>query len=365
MTDAATRPAAAPPRAPSPARRRSGVALGLITAMLLRIRTTPDVDLYLHLRIGDLLNAGQRFGTGPDPLATLADQPYVPTQWLAQRAMAWTWAAAGMDGIQVVRLLLVICLGAAVVATCRLVASTAAAGFAAALTMFGAAAAWGERPQLAGLVLFAVVTLLWWRSTLRGAVPWAVVPLTWLWACLHGTWTLGIGAGVVLLAGAIADARLTRRDAVRGVAGRPRVRPRCRGHPARPTAAPGAVQGGAPGHPSTSTSGPAPRWTTRSSGPSSWPPCWQRSASSARRITAGPGWRASSRGWAGPVDGPHDGLRSGPHGARRRPCAHDASAARDAHPRSRPRVGRLGHRPRHRPGASAGGMSHERPSVPR
>ena len=59
MTDAATRPAAAR-RAPSPAAVGAGLAVGLITAMLLRIRTTPDVDLWLHLRIGDLLNAGQR-----------------------------------------------------------------------------------------------------------------------------------------------------------------------------------------------------------------------------------------------------------------------------------------------------------------
>ena len=215
MTDAATRPAAAR-RAPSPAAVGAGLAVGLITAMLLRVRTTPDVDLWLHLRIGDLLNAGQQFGSGPDPLAALADRPYVPTQWLAQRAMAWTWSAAGMTGIQVVRLLLVLCLGATVLAVCRLVAPTTAAGFAAAVTMFGAAAAWGERPQLLGLVLFAGVTLLWWRSTLRGAVPWAVVPVTWLWACVHGSWLLGVAAGGVLLAGAVADRRLSRRRTVQG-----------------------------------------------------------------------------------------------------------------------------------------------------
>ena len=218
MTDAATRPAAdrSTRRAPTPAAVGAGLAVGLITAVLLRIRTTPDVDLWLHLRIGDLLNAGQGFGAGPDPLAALADRPYVPTQWLAQRAMAWTWAAAGMTGIQVVRLLLVLCLGAVVVAVCRLVAPATATGFAAAVTMFGAAAAWGERPQLLGLVLFAGVTLLWWRSTLRGAVPWAVVPLTWLWACVHGSWLLGVAAGGVLLAGAVADRRLSRRRTVQG-----------------------------------------------------------------------------------------------------------------------------------------------------
>ena len=90
--------------------------------------------------------------------------------------------------------------------------------------MFGAAAAWGERPQLARTrALRGRSRPLVAVSTLRGAVPWAVVPLTWLWACVHGSWLLGVAAGGVLLAGAVADRRLSRRRTVQGRVGARRV----------------------------------------------------------------------------------------------------------------------------------------------
>jgi hypothetical protein len=195
---------------PGRPRSRTGVAgacLGLVVGLLLRVRSSPDVDLWLHLRIGDLLRSGAQFDRGSDPLAVLADREYVPTQWLAQMAMSALYEAGGMVGIQAVRLLLVLALGAAVLAGCRALAGPAPALFATALTMFGAAAAWGERPQLAGLVLLALTGALWWWASERSSVPWGVVPVAWLWSTLHGTWLLGVGVGVVLLTGGAFDRR--------------------------------------------------------------------------------------------------------------------------------------------------------------
>ena len=209
MTDTGTRPADAGAvsrtRRPSPATWAAAVCAGLVVGLLLRVRTSPDVDLWLHLRIGDLLRSGERFGNGPDPLAALADRAYVPTQWLAQVAMSAVHEAGGMAGIQAARLVLVLALGAAVLLGCRVTAGPAPALFATAITMLGAAAAWGERPQLAGMVLLALTVALWWRASERSAVPWAVVPLTWLWATVHGTWLVGVAVGVVLLAGGLLD----------------------------------------------------------------------------------------------------------------------------------------------------------------
>lgn len=215
MTDAGTRPATAedvdrPPRRegrPSRGTWAAGAAAGLVAGLLLTVRTSPDVDLWLHLRVGDLLRAGERFGAAPDPLAVLADREYVPTQWLAQVAMAQTYGAAGMTGIQVVRLLLVLALAAAVLAGCRRAAGPAASLLATGVTMLGAAASWGERPQLAGMVLVAVTVALWWRASDRSSVPWALVPLAWLWACLHGTWLLGVAIGAVMVLGGVLDGR--------------------------------------------------------------------------------------------------------------------------------------------------------------
>ena len=199
-------------REPLPGRRPPGLAAwtaaacaAIVTGSLLRVRSTPDVDLWLHLRIGDLLLSGQRFGGGADPLALLADRPYVPSQWLAQSAMSAVHEMAGMPGIQIARMILVLALGAAVLVGCRSAAGPTPALFATGIAMFGAGAAWGERPQLAGVVLLAVTVALWWRASDRGVVPWAVVPLTWVWSMLHGTWILGVAVGAALLVGGTLD----------------------------------------------------------------------------------------------------------------------------------------------------------------
>ncbi len=188
---------------------------GLVTGLLLRVRERPDVDLWLHLRIGDLLRAGERFGPGPDPLASLADREYVPSQWLSQVAMSALHQTAGMTGIQVVRLLLVLALGAAVLFGCRATSAPAPALFATAVTMFAASASWGERPQLAGMLLLAVTVALWWRASNHGGAPWAVIPLTWLWAMLHGSWLLGVAVGLALLVGGVLDGCWRGRTVVR------------------------------------------------------------------------------------------------------------------------------------------------------
>jgi hypothetical protein len=198
--------------------RPSGVwvaaaTLGIVAALLLRVRTRPDIDLWLHLRIGDMLRAGERFGTPPDPLAELADRAYVPTQWLSQVGMSIVYDVWGMNGIQITRVLLVLLLGVLVVAAARVTAPATAAAIAAAITMFSTSIAWGERPQLAATVLLGAAVLLWWRALDQGRVPWLVMPLAWVWALVHGSWILGVAVGVLLTVGGLLDGRWSGRTA--------------------------------------------------------------------------------------------------------------------------------------------------------
>ena len=58
------------------------VAAGAVTAALLTVRREPDVDLWLHLRIGGLLRDGVRFEQLPDPLAVLQTGPTCPPSGL-------------------------------------------------------------------------------------------------------------------------------------------------------------------------------------------------------------------------------------------------------------------------------------------
>ena len=121
--------------------------------------------------------------------------------------MSGLYDVGGMAAIQGLRVALVVALVGVVLLACRSVAGPTASAATAAVTSFGTSAAWGERPQLLGILLLAVTVLLWWRAVLRCRAPWAVVPLTWLWACLHGTWLIGLVVGVLFVIGAALDRR--------------------------------------------------------------------------------------------------------------------------------------------------------------
>ncbi len=196
------------PAQTSPPGRVAGLGLTLLIAslvpVLIALHGRPDVDLWLHLRIGEFLTAGGRFGA-PDPFTTLADTAYRPTQWLAEVAGSWVWGWAGMPGIQILRLVGVLAIVAATWAAGRAVAGPLAAAGATLLTVFASAAGWGERPQLLGLALLALATWVWWRALARGRAPWLLVPLTWVWAGVHGTWAIGIALGLAMTLVAVVD----------------------------------------------------------------------------------------------------------------------------------------------------------------
>jgi hypothetical protein len=168
---------------------------GLLAVVLIRLRDGVDPDLWLHLRLGGQLRAGERFQRLPDPLVVLADQPYSPTQWLAEVAMSVVHDATGVAGIHVLRALAVVALLAFLQLTAVVYTTPVRAAGVALPALVATAAQWGERPQLGGLVLLAATTWLWSRARRDATVPWLVVPLTWVWSMLHGSWLLGVATG--------------------------------------------------------------------------------------------------------------------------------------------------------------------------
>ncbi|WP_299442794.1 hypothetical protein [uncultured Phycicoccus sp.] len=186
-------------------------ALAALTALLLRFRNAVDVDVWLHLRIGRELRRGEWFGSLPDPLVVLADRAYLPTQWLAEILGSLIVDAAGLAGLRVLRLLALLVLFAATYATARRAMTPARATGVVVLVAATTAAAWAERPQVAGLALAAVTVLLWDRTLADGRPRWVLVPIAWVWAMLHGTWALGLAFGGL----AVLVALLTRRSTTR------------------------------------------------------------------------------------------------------------------------------------------------------
>lgn len=170
--------------------------LAAVTVMLLSFRRHVDDDLWLHLRLGGEIRAGERFG-GTDPLTVLADRAYVPTQWLTEVMASATYELSGLYGIHLVRLLAVVAVATLTYASIRTITDPPRAAAITLPTLFATSAAWAERPQLIGLAMHALVVLLWMRAWRSGRTPWLVVPTMWLWACLHGTWALGLVTGAV------------------------------------------------------------------------------------------------------------------------------------------------------------------------
>ena len=209
----------APPAQPDPRRDPfETLTIWLLTlggaalaALLLRLRDGVDPDLWLHLRLGEQLRAGERFQRLPDPLVVLADRPYSPTQWLAENAMSVVHQVSGVAGIHVLRALAIVALLALLQLTGAVYTTPVRAAAIALAALVATAAQWGERPQLLGLVLLAAVTWLWSRARRDATVPWAVIPLTWVWAMLHGSWLLGAATGgLFVLAMVLEHPRRTR-----------------------------------------------------------------------------------------------------------------------------------------------------------
>lgn len=179
------------------------LGVAILTVTLLRFRAGVDADAWLHLRIGRELWAGEWFGSLPDPLVVLADRPYVPTQWLSELVGTAMFDQAGVVGLRLLRLVALLLLLLAIYAGARLTMAPARATGVVLIVGTATAAAWAERPQMAGLALAAVTVTLWGATIQDGRARWQLVPVTWLWAMLHGTWALGLATGGVAIVAAV------------------------------------------------------------------------------------------------------------------------------------------------------------------
>ena len=165
------------------------VALPVLGALLASL---PAVDLAYHLRAGSEL-----LDTGRIPLTdtytfTRTGEPWLNQQWGAQAILALVHRAAGLEGLAVLRAVLVGLVFGFVLWACRRAGATdrqaALLTLAAFVVSIGALAL---RPQLFGMLLFAVAVAF---ATDRRRHPGRLrllVPLTVVWANIHGSFILG------------------------------------------------------------------------------------------------------------------------------------------------------------------------------
>jgi hypothetical protein len=210
------------PRAPGLARIRLShvwVATGvLIPVIVIAGSPLSAIDLAYHLRAGDIMLDTHAILRTDVFTAAAYGRPWLNQQWLAQIVMSAAFGLGGWFGLVALRAFLEALVLTFVFLACRAVG--AATKRAAWLTLAGGVmltAAFKLRPQLFGMVCFAVTAWLVARRRTHPGGVWLVIPITVLWANLHGSfflaplllglawvedrWTRGRASSTLLLAG--------------------------------------------------------------------------------------------------------------------------------------------------------------------
>ncbi|MFN0052193.1 MAG: hypothetical protein ACKV0T_08375 [Planctomycetales bacterium] len=171
-------------------------------------------DLWGHLAYGRWI-ATQGSLPQTEPFMPLAHGvPLVDTAWLSQLVQYRVFAWAGPAGLQTLH-------GLTVAACCGLLLASIRAQtrqlWPAALALVSLLASeWFQfriiRPQMAGVVCFAVLMFLVTTRAGRRRAVWLVPLVFALWANLHGSFVVGLGWMAVLAVGRMLDGAIRRRS---------------------------------------------------------------------------------------------------------------------------------------------------------
>lgn len=151
-----------------------------------------SVDLAYHLRAGALTLDSGSIPTRDTFTFTAAGAPWVNQQWGAQVLLAGAYRVAGWTGLVLLRAVLVGSLFGLLFLAFRWQGlNRRSAAWLAIGAFVVCAVALGLRPQLFGMVLFALtLALISGRRRYPGTL-WLVIPVVLVWANLHGSFFLG------------------------------------------------------------------------------------------------------------------------------------------------------------------------------
>ena len=161
-----------------------------------------DPDLWMHILTGQaILRTGHipRFDTYS---YTAAVMPWHNHEWLAQVALAVSYAQLGIFGLKLLKLL---CASITILALAIGISATRASSRVQRLTLIITAVALATqmqfRPQLFTFMMLSVVMAVIAVEIYRGgAMLWPLIPVFALWANLHGGYAIGLGAMIVAVA---------------------------------------------------------------------------------------------------------------------------------------------------------------------
>jgi len=166
----------------------TAVSLAALAGLVAPVST---VDLAYAIRTGQVIIETGSVPTTDSFTFTAQGAPWFDQQWLAQLVFAGAFAAAGWEGLVVLRALLVALAVGVVLAACRLRgANPRAAALLALGALLVASPALALRAQLLGVVAFAVTLALVAGRHRHPLVPWGVPVMAAVWANVHGSFVL-------------------------------------------------------------------------------------------------------------------------------------------------------------------------------
>jgi hypothetical protein len=177
----------------------SGIALLASIAANTLSQRLVDLDIWWHLKTGQLTVAMHSIPAGDPYSFTAAGRRWIVQEWGSQVILHGIDSAFGLRGILVWRAAMLVAVYALVARLIiRRAGNTIGAWALVALTAYAGSGGWTERPNLFSFLLFVLTLSL---TTRRDRTIWLFVPIAALWANLHGMVVLGLGL-VVLLAAA-------------------------------------------------------------------------------------------------------------------------------------------------------------------
>jgi hypothetical protein len=182
------------------------VAWIFLVVVRLAERNLPDPDIWWHLRNAQFLFTHHQLPNVDTYSFTVAGQPWMNHEWLAEIPYYLAWRAFGLEGIEILMLVLLESIFLLLVylsyqRSRHIKASILACWFAVALGTVN----FGPRTVLFGYLYMVILLIILERFRTRGgAVLWLLPPLFCLWINTHGSWSLGmiifalfIGCGMV------------------------------------------------------------------------------------------------------------------------------------------------------------------------
>lgn len=152
----------------------------------------PSVDLAYHLRAGGLFLDSGSIPRVDTFTFTVAGEPWLNQQWLAEAILAAAYRLGGWTGLVVLRAMLVgVAFGLLFDIARRRAGSVRTAALLTLAAFVAAAITLGLRPQLFGVTIFAAVLWLLDGRDRSPRLVWLVVPLVAVWANVHGSFVLG------------------------------------------------------------------------------------------------------------------------------------------------------------------------------